>query len=244
MAKNPNRKSAKQDESMTPAMKIFLVGLVAELYLLVIRRFYVNGNIQQVVAWDEYLKVFAGVGLAVLVIGVVLSLLWKSAKNKRFLGLCVAGLGAFVAVISFVVRLNMSILTLVSVVVPVTILMLLLWSLYDREGSLSLTVLAVSLMVLWICREAGSNIHYGTLVKAAAAVYALAVAALAVMAKANKLPKLLPAKTNLAPIFVTCALSVVTVAAGLISTTIAYYAMWVLAAAVFGLAVYYTVKQL
>ena len=80
MAKNPNRKSAKKDDSMTPAMKIFLVGLVAELYLLIVRRFYVNGTIQQVVAWDEYLKVFAGVGLAVLVVGAILSILWKSSK--------------------------------------------------------------------------------------------------------------------------------------------------------------------
>jgi len=244
MAKNPNRKSAKKDDSMTPAMKIFLVGLVAELYLLIVRRFYVNGTIQQVVAWDEYLKVFAGAGLVVLIVGVILSILWKSSKNKRFLGLSVAGLGAFVAVVSFVVRLNMSVLTLLTVVVPVAILMLLLWSLYDREGALSLTVLALSLMILWICREAGSNIHYGTLVKIVTAVYALAVAALAVMAKAKKLPKLLPAKANLAPIYVACILSVVTVAAGLISTTVAYYAMWVLAAVVFGLAVYYTVKQL
>ena len=244
MAKNPNRKSAKKDDSMTPAMKIFLVGLVAELYLLIVRRFYVNGTIQQVVAWDEYLKVFAGVGLAVLVVGAILSILWKSSKIKRFWGLCVTGLGAFVAVVSFVVRLNMSILTLLTVVVPVAILMLLLWSLYDREGALSLTVLAVSLMILWICREAATNIHYGMLVKVVVGVYALAVAALAVMVKTKKLPKLLPAKADPIPVYVACILSVVTVAAGLISATIAYYAMWVLAAVVFGLAVYYTVKQL
>ena len=244
MAKNPNRKSAKKDDSMTPAMKIFLIGLVAELYLLIVRRFYVNGSLEQVVAWDDYLKVFALAGLVVLIVGVILSTLWKASKNKHFLGQCVAGLGAFVAVVSFVVRLNMSVLTLLTVVVPVAILMLLLWSLYDREGALSLTILAASLVVLWLCRDAGSNIYFGTLVKIVATVYALAVAVLAVLAKAKKLPKLLPAKTNLTPIYVACILSVVTVAAGLISTTVAYYAMWVLAAVVFGLAVYYTVKQL
>jgi hypothetical protein len=244
MAKNPNRKSAKKDDSMTPAMKIFLVGLVAELYLLIVRRFYVNGTIQQVVAWDEYLKVFAGVGLAVLVVGAILSILWKSSKIKRFWGLCVTGLGAFVAVVSFVVRLNMSILTLLTVVVPVAILMLLLWSLYDREGALSLTVLAVSMMILWSCREADTRNHYGMLVKVVVGVYALAVAALTVMVKTKKLPKLLPAKADPTPVYVACILSVVTVAAGLISATIAYYAIWVLAAVVFGLAVYYTVKQL
>ena len=91
MAKNPNRKSAKKDDSMTPAMKIFLIGLVAELYLLIVRRFYVNGSLEQVVAWDDYLKVFALAGLVVLIVGVILSTLWKASKNKHFLGQCVAG---------------------------------------------------------------------------------------------------------------------------------------------------------
>lgn len=52
------------DEPMTGAMKFFLAGCVAELYLLVIRRFYVNGTLEQVIAWDDYLKVFACVGVA------------------------------------------------------------------------------------------------------------------------------------------------------------------------------------
>ena len=244
MAKNPNRKPAKKDDSMTGAMKFFLVGCVAELYLLIIRRFYVNGTLQQVVAWDEYLKVFAGVGLAALVVGVILSILWKASKTKRFFGWCIAGLGAFVAVVSFVVRLNMSVLSLLTVVVPVVMLLGILWSLYDRECAVALTVLAVSLVALWVCRQAGSNIHYGTLVKVMVVVYILLVAALAFMVKSKKLAKLLPAKADPMPIYVACGLSIVTLAAGLISTTIAYYAMWVLAAVVFGLAVYYTVKQL
>ena len=47
MAKNPNRKgraSRKRDEPMNGAMKFFLAGCVAELYLLIIRRFYVNAD--------------------------------------------------------------------------------------------------------------------------------------------------------------------------------------------------------
>lgn len=44
--KNPKNQSkpAKGNEPMNGAMKFFLAGLVAELYLLIIRRFYVNGN--------------------------------------------------------------------------------------------------------------------------------------------------------------------------------------------------------
>lgn len=41
MAKNPNKKAKalQKDEQMNGAMKFFLAGCVAELYLLIIRRF-------------------------------------------------------------------------------------------------------------------------------------------------------------------------------------------------------------
>ena len=52
------------------------------------------------------------------------------------------------------------------------------------------------------------------------------------------------AKADPLPVYVACGLSAVAMAVALISTTTAYYAMWALAMVVFGLAVYYTVKQL
>ena len=53
MPKNPNQRSkpVKRDEPMTGAMKFFLAGCVAELYLLIVRRLYVNGNAQQQINW-------------------------------------------------------------------------------------------------------------------------------------------------------------------------------------------------
>ena len=65
MAKNPNGKSkqVKNDAPMNGAMKFFLTCCVAELYLLVVRRFYINGTAMQQIAWyDTYLKVFMGLG--------------------------------------------------------------------------------------------------------------------------------------------------------------------------------------
>lgn len=244
MAKNPNHKPAKKDDSMTGAMKFFLTGCVAELYLLIIRRYYINGTIEQVVAWDSYLKVFAVIGLVILIVGAVLSRIWKNNEVKRSVGLCLAVFGAVAAIASFLVRINMSVLTLLVAVVPVVMLLGILWSLYDRECALALTILAVSLIVLWVCRQAGNNIHYGTLVKIISAAYAVLVVVVAWLVKAKKLTKLMPAHADPVAVYVACGLSVVTVAAGLISTSIAFYAMWVLAAVVFGLAVYYTVKQL
>lgn len=253
MAKKSNNKPkpVKRDDPMNGAMKFFLAGCVAELYLLVIRRFYIYGTLEQVVAWDSYLKYFALAGLAVAVLGLVLSILWKAAKYKREIGWYALGLGAFVAAVSFVVRINPSVLSLLYAAVPVVILTGILWVLYDRECAITLTILSVSLLVLWACRRAVSSLYLGTYAKIAAVVFILLlVGAAAAVRKASrsggKLGKyqLLPISADTAHIYVACALSAVAVATVLVSTLIAYYAMWALAAVLFALAVYYTVKQL
>lgn len=255
MPKNPNHRSkpVKRDEPMTGAMKFFLAGCVAELYLLIVRRFYVNGNAQQQIDWfDKYLWVLAGVGAAVLVLGVTLSAMWKADKKKRVIGWYAAGGGAFVAVSALLIRaLNAPAVTLLSVVVPVVMLLVILWSLYDRECAVALTVLGVSLIFLWVCRRMLTNIYYGTLIRVAAVLFLVLLAAAAYLTwkagrSGGKLGgfRLLPADADLLPIYTACGLSAAGVAAALISVNIAYYAMWALAVVVFALAVYYTVKQL
>ena len=77
--------------------------------------------------------------------------------------------------------------------------------------------------------------------------YALAVvflAAVAFLLKKGKLRKLLPAKADPSPIYVASGISILAILTPLFSTTISYYATWALALVVFGLTVYYTVKQL
>ena len=56
--------------------------------------------------------------------------------------------------------------------------------------------------------------------------------------------RVLPYKAVYLPIYVAAGISAVLVAAGMVSVVIAYYAMWAAAAAIFAMAVYYTVKQL
>lgn len=242
MAKKAHRSKAKpvkKNDPMTGAMKFFVGGCVAELYLLIVRRFYVNGTAVQAIAWDSYLPVFAWIGVAVLALGAVLFMMWKASKKKA-IGLAVAAAGAFLAVSSFLIHWNMSTLTLMTVLVPVVMLLGILWVLYDRECALALTLLAGALVAVWVCRRAGTMM----LVKGAAIVYVLILLAVFVLVKQKKLTKLLPAHVDPAPVYAACVISVVAVAAALISTAIAYYALWALAAVIFALAVYYTVKQL
>ena len=255
MPKNPNHRSkpVKRDEPMTGSMKFFLAGCVAELYLLVVRRCYVNGNAQQQINWyDRYLWILAGLGAVILILGIFLSAMWKADTKKREIGWYAAGGGAFLMVSALLIRaLNAPVVTLLSVVVPVVMLLAILWSLYDRECAVALTVLGVSLIFLWVCRRMFPNIYYGTLMRVMAVLFLALLAAAAFLARkasrsGGKLGRLrvLPADADLLPIYTACGLSAVAVAAALVSLNIAYYAMWILAVVVFALAVYYTVKQL
>ena len=255
MAKNPNGKSkqVKNDAPMNGAMKFFLTGCVAELYLLVVSRFYINGTAVQQIAWyDTYLKIFMGIGAAILALGVVLSVLWKASKQRRSWGWSVLVLGAFVAIASFLIwKLNTAAVTFLTVVVPVVMLLGILWSLYDRECAWALTILGVSLVALWVCRRELSSIYMGTYVKIAAVLYIALLVVVAFLTRQASRQKgrlgqlqVLPANADPAPIYVACILSAVAMISALVNMVVAYYAMWALAIVVFALAVYYTVKQL
>ena len=247
MPKHPNSKSkqVKRDEPMTGAMKFFLAGCVAELYLLIIRRFYMQSpDVVKILWYDRYLWVLLGVGAAILVAGVVGGLLLRGDKKKRTIAWCVAAAGAFLGGAAGLIRWNASTLTLLTVVVPVVMVLGVLWNLYDRECALSLTILGASLIALWICRKQMYSVYLGTYVKIFAVVYILVLLAVALLTKQGKLKKLLPAKADPLPVYVACGLSAVAMLGALFNATVAYYAMWALAIVVFGLAVYYTVKQL
>ena len=168
-------------------------------------------------------------------------------------GLDLAGLaGVFLGGSAWMIKAFYdSALTLLCVAVPVAMLLGILWNLYDRECSWSLTVLGVSLIAMWVCRRGLDSLTVGTYVRIAAVVYIVVLIAAAVLA--NKAEKnggklgrfqVLTADADPLPVYLACGLSVVGLAIALFSAAIAYYAMWVLAVVVFALAVYYTVKQL
>jgi len=245
MAKNPNNKSkkaAKQDASMNTAIKFLVTGFLAWLYLMIVRNNYVNGYAEQQIAWyDTYLKTFIFAGVAVLAVGAVLSYLWRQKKNTRVYGWMIGGLGAFVAIASALVLWNMSSLALLSTFVIVIMVLGIVWSLYDRECALSLTLLGVSLFAVWVCRGHINSIYMGTFVKVGVVLLIAAMIAVAVLVKQGKL---VSDKEGLPAVYAACGLSVVALAVSLLGPVIAYYTMWVLAIVVFGLAVYYTIKQL
>ena len=254
MSKNPVRKSKhdKRNEPMRRSMKVFVAGCIAELYLLVIRRFYVNGTADEVLACDNALPYLAGIGAAIAAVGLVLGLMWRKEAARRWIGWSVCAAGVFLGGASLMIlKFYDSALTLLCVVVPVAMLLGILWNLYDRECAWSLTILGISLIALWVCRRVLNIIYSGTYVKVAVVAYLVVLGVLAFLTyKADKnggrlgtFQALTPSADPL-PVYVACALSAVALVIALFSAALTYYAMWALAIVVFALAVYYTVKQL
>lgn len=246
MSKNPNKKAVQKDEPMNGAMKFFLAGCVAELYLLILRRFYVNANsdVARFAWYDHYLWILSGIGAGLLVVGVIASIALRKNVKARKNGWIAAAAGAFVGAATLLVRWNMATLSFMTTVVPVIMLLVILWALYDRECAMALTVLGASLFVLWGFRRYGASMYVGTAVKVCVAVYLVVLAALAWLTKSGKLSRILSPKADKLPVYAACGLSGLALLAAFLGTGVSYYAMWALAAVVFALAVYYTVKQL
>lgn len=245
MAKNPNGKSMKRDNSLYGATIFFLAACLAEIYLLVLRRYYIYGDVTHTLAWHDRLLAFAGAGAAVLVLGAALSVLWKADGRKRLIGWGLIGLGVFFGGGSILIRMYYeSAVTLLSVVVPVVMVLTIIWAFYDRECSVALTALSATLIVLWVCRRLFGSQTLGVPVKVLSVVYILLLGGLCWLAKERKLGGFLPPDADLLPIYTVSGLSAAAVVVALFSASAAYYAMWCLGVAFFALAVYYTVKQL
>lgn len=255
MAKNPNKRSkpVKKNEPMNKAMAFFLGGCFAELYLLLIRRFYISGTLEQVIAWDGYLKVLPFVGLALLAVGaVLLGMWWKQQPKRRWIGVTLTAAGAFVALVSWLGRTYMTTaITPLCILVPAVMILGILWTLYDRECAWSLTILGCGIAAVWICRKGIGTFQWNTLALACAALFIAAAVVCALLArKAGQNDgmvsgkQLFAADMNPKPIYAAAAIAILAVAVAIVNTTLAYYALWCLAGVIFALAVYYTVRQL
>ena len=243
----------KKNEFTVGMMVFFLVGCVAEAYLLMVRHYYVDGLIEQVVAWDTIVQRLAVAGLAVLALGAVLLAVWRrGARAKRIAAGTLTAVGAFLAASGWIVRtFYPNGASLLCVVVLAIVAGGLVWKLYDRECVYALILLALTTLAVWICRHGLRNLYWGKWVLAGACCYlALVCVAWLLLRRTQKNKgqlgklRLLPPSAGYTALYGCCALSILVVAAALVSTTIAYYALWLMAIAIFALALYFTVKQL
>lgn len=261
MPKRPKKSQKVEDHKavltkksrMNEALTWFSFGCAAECYLLIFRHYYVEGSPAQLVALYGALKYILFAGIGVFALGLLMTVLLRRKPGlARKFGQIVLVTGVFLAGSSLIMRkVYPSGTTLLCVVVPVAAMLCLLWSVYDRECSYSLTILGLTVVALWICRK-GINVDYWrakVILGAGVYVAALAVVVLLVFKADNHGGKLgnlqmLPAAADCLPIYAACGLSAVALILAMISATLAYYAMWAVAVVIFAAAVYYTVRLL
>ena len=249
-------KQKNKNDPFGSTLRLFLAACAAEVYVLAIRRYYINGTLNQVITWDDVLKYALYVGLAVAVVGLILGLTLQKAKKAspvvRRSGWWLMGVGVFLTVSSWVSReVYATGVTMMCVVIPVIMLFGILWLLYDRECFATLAILSLSMLVVWICRHGVGNAFWNTYVVIGAMVYLILLALIALATRRTEknggkmgILRILPSDIDTLPIYVACGISALAVVMSLLSTVAAYYTMWTLAVIIFALAVYYTVRQL
>ena len=254
MAQKPNKKTQRGQNGkvMDTAMNFFIAGCVAEIWLLMVRRFYVKGTLNQLMSWhNTVLPAAMWAGIVALIAGIAVTVMFRTTPGKkRTAGLILAGAGAFLAVTSPVIRMmGSTALTPLTVLVPVVMVLGILWYLYDRECVCALAVLSGTAMVLWVSRKGGG--FWNAKVLAVATAWIVICGALVlVLRKAQKTGgtvkdvRILPENADYLPIWLAAGVSVALLAVGLVSVTLAYYALWAAALLIFAMAVYYTVQQL
>jgi hypothetical protein len=254
MPKKNRAEELKRDNAPLQGALIFFVGgCLAELYLLMARKYYVNGNVDQMLAWNAAMPTLIWIGWGVLLAGVLLALVWRKERGlKRIIAWSLLLAGLFFAlgnlVMKYVFPTGATILIILTVAATV---LGILWFLYARDCTYAMVVLGTGLFAAWVCRHGIHNLFWKSYVIAGAVVYLVLLAALVITARKVERNdgllgslRVLPKNCDCTILFTTCGLSAAATVLSLFSTAAAYYAMWVLGIVIFILAVYYTVREL
>ncbi len=253
MQKKDREELKRNNAPLNGALKFFIGGCLAEIYLMMARKYYVNGNIDQMLSWDAAMPILMGIGVALLALGVVLAVLWRKEQGwKQTTAWTTVFAGLFLSGGNWMVKaVYPTGVTVLTVLTAAVMLLGVLWCLYARECFFAMKILGTGLFATWVCRHGIDSQQWRVLVIAGACVYLLMLAAAFMMARKLEQTdgmlggyQILPKGTDCTVLMVSCGLSAAAVVLSLFSAAVAYYAIWVLGIAIFILAVYYTVKEL
>ena len=155
---NPKREArmAKNNRNLNSALTIFTAGFIAEFYLLLINAYYVKGTVDQLVAVATYLEIMTVVGAAVLGAGIVLTAMRKKWMRFETLGKWLLGVGAFLAVSSYVMRkIYPAGTTAMCVLIPVVMLLSVVLLLYQHEFTVQAVALTVTIAASTLLSRSG-----------------------------------------------------------------------------------------
>jgi len=254
MAKNMAKKPAKKGpDPLGPALQFFLAGFVAECVLLVIYNFFINANSTTFYPMYYSLQVLQYAGPVAAAAGAVLLLLKKCGK-KLPLYLIVGGL-FFGAVSVLSLQGYWPVITALCVLVPIAVVYVLVFFLFPREFFYECLLLGGTIFTLWVCRKGVGHPEWNNPVITGVFVVLLVVAGcLHLTSKAQKEDGLLKLKfpklevrlfapgASYNPLYACGVLASFAMLIGVAKVSLAFYAIWVVAIALFALAVYYVMK--
>lgn len=254
MANKPNRdkraeKLRREQEALNRVFTLFLVGLAAECYLLLLYNKFAHGMVQEIATFSYVLEYAVYAGLAAVIVGIVLTV-WKWKEPTRQIGLWVLGIGAFFALTS---KLSLEIYPkgtdFLCVLVPILTVLGLVYCLFQRECFFNVTVLSGAIFTLWLCRRGLGTLNWNTKVTVGGIVVLIGLAAagalLWYLRKENGQWhgfQIFAKDCDYRVIFATLAVAFAAILLALLLPATAFYTMWILGIALFGLAVYYTTK--
>jgi len=256
MAKKPtSQKRALREQQERAALgnifNVFLTGLAAECILILIYRFYINGNVSTFLAWDNVLRVAVWAGLVLFPCGIGLALVKKANKKIHKIGL-IAGLsGLYLSAVSLIsLRFFETGVVGMCIAIPVITVLGLVFFLYQHECFASTTVLAGALFTIWICGKALGG-YWNTLVTICTCAVLVGLVVLMLLVKMLKKNegkfqdiRIFSPDCDYRLPYLVCAVSFIAVLLVLLLPGLAFYLTWVLVIALFAELAYYTTKMM
>ncbi|MBD5155271.1 MAG: hypothetical protein HDT15_09455 [Oscillibacter sp.] len=241
-----------ENHTLSRIYYVFLLGLIAEVYLFLVYRFYAWGSVGSMLVWHKVLTVLTWVGLAALVAGVAGAVIKRQEKKLRNIMIWVAGAGAFFFVSSWVVTYffsNGAGVTAMCILVPILAVLALVYLLYQHECALCSVVLSGAMFSVWLRGASSASAMWRWAVMAGCILVAVILAAaIYLTTKAQKdggkLWKIRIFSVDCDYRIVYAVLGVAAAALLLAAALpgIGYYLMWALGVLLFAELVFYTTK--
>lgn len=258
MAKQPDNKKRlekqrQEQNALNKVYHIFILGIAAECYLLLMYNRYVNGTPQQLLTMASVITWLGYIGAVAFVGGAIMSLVKTLSPIACKVGHWMLGCGGFFALSSLILyNIYPDGTTFLCVLVPILTVLGLVYYLFQREFFLTTVIMSGSIFTLWVCRKGLGTQNWNTKVTLGAAVVLIGIAAVAFVTwqveKKNGhwigAPNVRIFSTNCPYklLYATYLVCFLTIALAFVVVTTTYYTMWLLGLLLFVQAVYYTTK--
>ena len=254
MAKKPisqKRADREKQENLTlqRVFNVFLLGIAAECYLLIVYRNYVMGTAASLLVWYSILRWAAIAGVVALLGGAAAAYVKRRQPKLRMAMILVSVVGLFLAVSGWVMmRFFDQGVTTMCILVPVLTLLGLVYFLFQHECFLTTVAMAGSFFAVWVCGSGlKSSWRLPVMAGAVAAIVVLAAVAFLVRQAQKGQGKLrgvrvLSVECDYRVVYAALALCAVAIAVALAVPAISYYLLWGLGILLFAEMVYYTTK--